>query len=298
MLTPSRMSGSTRGILLMLAMTLFSASMNAAARHVSAGVHPFEVVFFRNLFAFLFVVPLLVSHGFAVFRTQRFGGHLSRASLNLINMMIFFTAVSLTPLSELVALGFTAPIFATLLSLVILKESVGMRRWSAILAGFTGAMLVLRPGFDTVTVGHVYTLFSALTWAGVLLIIKSLSRTESSATIVAYMVVLMTPFSLVPALFVWQWPTASEFGWLAFMGLTGGGAQYLLAQALHETDLSVVMPFDFCKLIWVSLIAFVIFGEIPAWTTWAGGAVIFVSGAYIARREARLRKEAAPAHMP
>lgn len=289
MLSPAGMSGATRGILLILAMTLFSASMNAAARHVSGGVHPFEVVFFRNLFALLFVVPLLVRNGLVVFRTQRFRGHLGRASLNLVNMLLFFTAVSLTPLSELVALGFTAPIFATVLGVLILKETVGARRWSAIAAGFAGAMLVLRPGFDTVTVGHGLTILSALTWAGVLLIIKSLSRTESSLTIVAYMVVLLTPMSLLPALFVWQWPTPAEFGWLAFMGLTGGGAQYLLAQALHEADLSVVMPFDFSKLIWVSLIAFAFFGEVPAWTTWVGGGLIFASGAYIARREARLR---------
>lgn len=284
------MSGAGRGIVLMLGMTLLSASMNAAARHVSEGVHPFEVVFFRNLFAMLFVIPMLGRHGLAVFRTARFGGHVARASLNVVNMLIFFTAVSLTPLSELVALGFTAPIFATVLSVLILKEVVGGRRWSAIAVGFIGAMVILRPGFDTVTQGHFLTLMAALSWAGVLLIIKSLSRTESSMTIVAYMVMLMTPMSLFPALFVWEWPTMAEFGWLAFMGLTGGGAQYLLAQALHEADLSVVMPFDFSKLVWVSLIAFVFFGEVPAWTTWAGGGLIFASGIYIARREALLRR--------
>jgi drug/metabolite transporter (DMT)-like permease len=288
------MSGAMRGILLMLAVTLFSASMNAAAKHISSGVHPFEVVFFRNLFALLFVLPLLMRNGLGVFRTQRFGGHLSRASLNLINMLIFFTAVSLTPLSELVALGFTAPLFATLLSLLILKERVGIRRWSAIICGFAGAMLVLKPGFDTISSGHGLTLLAASTWAGVLLIIKSLSRTESSATIIAYMVLLMTPFSLLPALFVWQWPTMEELGWLAFMGLAGGGAQYLLAQALHEADLSVVMPFDFTKLIWISIIAFLFFGEIPALTTWLGGTLIFASGIYIARREAKLRKQPVP----
>ena len=241
--------------------------MNAAAKHISAGVHPFEVVFFRNLFALLFVVPLLMRNGLTVFRTQRFGGHMARASLNIVNMLIFFTAVSLIPLSELVALGFTAPIFATLLSLVILKERVGIRRWLAIIAGFGGAMVVLRPGFDTITSGHALALTAALSWAGILLVIKSLSRTESSATIIAYMVVLMTPISLLPALFVWQWPTPAELGWLAFMGFAGGGAQYLIAYAF--------------------------FGEIPAWTTWLGGTLIFASGIYIARREARLRKDVA-----
>ena len=286
------MSGATRGILMMLIMTMLSAAMNAAARHVSATVHPFEIVFFRNLFAVIFVLPMLIRYGLVVLKTNRFKTHLGRASLNVVNMMIFFTAVSITPLSEVVALGLTAPIFATILSVLILKEVVGLHRWSAIVIAFVGAVVIVQPGFDTVSAGQGLTLLAACMWAAVLLMIKSLSRTESSLTIVAYMAILMTPMSLVPALFIWQWPTLDEFIWLAFMGVAGGMAQFLLAQALHEADLSIVMPFDFTKLIWISLIGFVIFAEVPAWTTWAGGALIFTSGIYIARREALARKPA------
>lgn len=281
-----RLSGALRGILYMVAMTLLSATMNSAARHVSQTIHPFELVFFRNLFAFLFVLPMLMRYGLPALRTQRLWAHMGRASLNVVNMLFFFTAVAITPLAEVVALGFTAPIFATFLGVLILREVVGLRRWSAIFIGFAGAMIILQPGFETVSFGQAMTLTAAATWAGCLLIIKSLSRTESSITIVAYMAILMTPLSLVPALVVWQWPDATELFWLAVIGLTGGCAQFLLAQALHEADLSVVMPFDFMKLAWVSLIAFMVFGEIPTLTTWLGGAVIFASGAYIAHREA------------
>lgn len=283
---PRRLSGALLGIAYMLGMTFLSALMNSAARHVTETLHPFEIVFFRNLFGILFVLPMLTRYGWSIMKTQRFGTHLGRASLNVVNMLFFFTAVSLTPLAELVALGFSAPMFATVLAVIILGEIVGWRRWAAILVAFCGAMVILQPGAETVTLGHGMTLMAAATWAGVLLFIKSLSRTEHSLTIVAYATFLMTPLSLIPALFVWQWPAATEFLWLAFIGLTAGCAQFFLAQALHETDLSVIMPFDFTKLIWVSVIAYLFFGEIPEFTTWVGGGIIFAAGLYIAHREA------------
>ena len=275
----------------MLAATLMAGIMNSAARHVMETVHPFELVFFRNLFAFAFVVPMLLRTGVGVFRTDRLGLHVGRASLNTVNMMVWFTAVSLAPLAEVTALGFTAPIFATVLSVIILRETVGLRRWSAIVVGFAGTMIVLQPGFDTVSPGHGLTLLAATMWAGVLLIIKSLSRTESSITIVAYMSLLMTPMSLIPAAFVWVWPTWTELAWMALIGVCGGAGQYFLAQSFHEADISVVMPFDFTKLVWIALIAYLAFAEIPDWTTWFGGAVIFASTLYIARREAKKRTE-------
>ncbi len=289
--TGPRSQNALKGIFYMLAATLMAGIMNSAARHVMETVHPFELVFFRNLFAFAFVVPMLMRTGIVVFRTDRLGLHVGRASLNTVNMMVWFTAVSLAPLAEVTALGFTAPIFATVLSVIILRETVGLRRWSAIVIGFAGTMIVLQPGFDTVSPGHGLTLLAATMWAGVLLIIKSLSRTESSITIVAYMSLLMTPMSLIPALFVWVWPTWTELAWMAMIGVCGGAGQYFLAQSFHEADISVVMPFDFTKLVWIALIAYLAFAEVPDWTTWLGGAIIFASTVYIARREGKKRKE-------
>ncbi len=290
MIKPAEMSGATRGILLMLAATLLAACMNAVARHVSEGVHPYMIVFFRSLFGLVFLSPFILRSGIVVFRTRRFGGHLTRGAFNVVNMMCFFTAVGITPLAELVALGFTAPVFATVLSVLVLHEIVGKHRWAAVIVGFVGAMVIVRPGFGTLSEGHLYTLGAAVTWAGVMLMVKSLSRTESSLTIVAYMAVLMTPVSLIPALFVWQWPSYTELGWLAMMGAIGTAVHFILAQAVRQADLSVVMPFDFAKLVWISLIGYMLFAEVPAWTTWAGGALIFASGAYIARRETLVRR--------
>ena len=286
-----KVQSALKGIAFMLASTLLAAVMNSAARYISQSVHPFELIFFRNLFAFFFVLPFLWRVGFGALRTERPWMHAGRASLNVINMMFWFTAISLAPLAEVVALGFTAPIFATILGVLIVKEVVGIRRWSAIVVGFIGAVVVLQPGFDTVQLGHGLVLMAAMMWAAILLIIKSLSRTESSITIVAYMSILMTPLSLIPALFVWVWPTWTELGWLAVIGISGGAAQYLLTQSFHEADISVVMPFDFAKLVWIALIAYIAFAEVPTLTTWIGGAIIFASGLYIARRESIKRRE-------
>jgi len=255
----------------MLGATLLAAVMNSVARHVMETVEPVQLVFFRNLFAFFFIIPMLWRVGLGPLKTERFGMHLGRAGLNVVNMMVWFTAISLAPLAEVTALGFSAPIFATILSVVFFREVVGLRRWSAIIVGFIGTMVILQPGFDTVTVGHGLTLTAAVMWAGVLLIIKSLSRTESSITIVAYMSILMTPMSLIPALFVWVWPTWTELAWLALIGVCGGAAQYLLAQAFHEADISVVMPFDFAKLVWIALIAYIAFAEVPTVDNMAWG---------------------------
>ena len=279
------MSGATRGIFLTLLATLLAACMNAVARHLTQSVHPFELVFFRNFFGLLFLMPFLLRYGLVVFKTKRLGAHLGRAGLNVINMLFFFTAVAITPLAEIVALGFTAPVFATVLGVLILKEIVGLHRWSAIFVGFLGAMVIVQPGFAELSEGHFLTLLATLAWAGVLLLIKSLARTESSLTIVAYMAVLLTPLSLIPALFVWQWPTWQDLGWLALMGAIGNTVHFIWPLALREADLSVIMPFDFTKLLWIALLAYVLFDEVPGWNAWAGGVLIFLSGVYIAHRE-------------
>ena len=204
-------------------------------------------------------------------------------------MLCFFSAVAVTPLAEMVALNFTAPLFATLLGMLILKEIVGYRRWSAICIGFLGAMVIVQPGFSEVSRGHALTLSSAFLWAGVMLMTKSLARTESSLTIVAYMTVLLTSLSFIPALFVWHWPSWLDLGWLMLLGIVGNFVHFIWAHAVREADLSLIMPFDFTKLIWIALLAYLLFGEVPVWTTWAGGFLIFISGIFLARRESSLR---------
>lgn len=280
--------GNFRGILLMAAYTVFMAAMHAAVRHVSDGLHPFEITFFRCAFGFLVVVPWLARSGLGSMRTERFSLHLGRSAVNICGMLTYFYALSIAPLAEITALSFLSPLAATALAALMLGERVGIRRWLAILVGFSGALIILRPGFAEVGAGQVLTLVSVCFWAFSLIIIKIMARTDSAVAITGWMSLLMAPMALVPAVFFWTWPTWNQLAWLLFIGIIGNIGQILMTQALKEADTGVVMPIDFFKLVWITIIAYVAFAEVPGIYSWLGGAVIFGAGAYLAVRERKL----------
>jgi len=199
---------------------------------------------------------------------------------------LFFMGLSLTPIAQVQALGFTAPLFASLLAVMFLGERMLMWRWSALGLGFAGALIIVRPG-ASVDTGSLMVLASAAVWSLAIITIKTLSRTDSSVTITAYMVLLMTPLSLVAAVFVWQWPDPWQLGWLVFVGVSGTLAQLAMAQALRMADTTIIMPLDFMKLIWGSIIGYLLFGEVPESAVWIGGGVILAAVTYTAYRETR-----------
>lgn len=279
-----------RGILLMCVSTVGFAVMHALIRHASAELHPIQIAFFRNFFGFIIFLPVLTRHGMGFLRTSRLGLHAVRGVLNMGAMFMFFYALSVTEVARVTALGFSAPVFAGILSVAFLGERFRLHRWSAILAGFVGMLLVLRPGVIPLELGPVLVVASSFLWAICMIIIKALSRTESSLAIVAYMNIFLALFSLGPAIWVWGWPTPEGWAMMVAIGLTGTLGQLGLSQALAETDPTVVMPFDFLRLIWVAALGYWFFGEVPDLFVWIGGAVIFASGFYLAWREGRNRR--------
>jgi drug/metabolite transporter (DMT)-like permease len=201
-----------RGIVLMLAATLLFTVMGVCARAASERIHPFEVVFFRLSVGVVLLLPLLVSHGLKPFHTRRFGLHLWRAILHVVEMLVYFTGLVMIQYAQVQALTFTTPLFAALLAVLVLRERIAGRNVAALIVGFLGAMIVIRPGIVPVETGSLLILLSALGWAGVILVVKRLTSTDSSITITSWMIVLMSPLALVPALFVWVWPTWHEWG--------------------------------------------------------------------------------------
>jgi drug/metabolite transporter (DMT)-like permease len=282
-----------RGIMWMLGSTVCLALMHTTIHHVSETVHPFVVVFFRLFFALIVVIPFFVRDGLAPLKTTKLGLLTLRGVLNFGAMVCFFTALSLAPIADVTALSFTAPLFATLLAVVILKEKLGWRRVAAIMAGFIGTLIVLRPGFAEISTGYILVLVATIFWGACVIIIKTLSRTESSVTITTYMSLVMAPLALIPALFVWSWPSLTDFAWLAFLGFLGGCGQMAVAQALRHAETHVAMPFDFVRLIWVSITGYLFFAEVPDIFVWLGGALIFSSTAYITIREHKIKSQAA-----
>lgn len=285
-LTDSRPSN-LRGIVLMLCATLLFTVMGVCARAASERIHPFEVVFFRLSVGVVLLLPLLLSHGLKPFHTRRFGLHLWRAVLHVVEMLIYFTGLAMIQYAQVQALTFTTPLFAALLAVLVLRERIAGRNVAALVVGFLGAMIVIRPGVVPVETGSLLILLSALGWAGVILVVKRLTVTDSSITITSWMIVLMSPLALVPALFVWVWPTWQEWVLLIVAGLAGTLGQLAVTQAFRVADTTAVLPFDFAKLIWAALLGFVVFGEVPTIWTWIGGTAIFACGFYLALRERR-----------
>lgn len=274
-----------RGIFWMLVFALTMSFMWVFIRRISQDIHPFEIAFFRSLFGLIAVIPWFVKYGLQPLRTGRLGLLGLRGFLNTISMLGFFMALSITPVADVTALAFMAPIYATLFAMFYFREKVGLRRWSAILFGFVGTLVVLRPGFETIGTGQMLVIGSGVIWGACLVIIKVIGRTESSATITAYMTLFMAPMTLVPALFVWHWPSGEQFIWLVGIGILGGVGQMAMSESLRCAETHVVMPADFTKLIWVAAIGYLAFGEVPGLYVWLGGAMIFGSTAFIAYRE-------------
>ena len=277
----------------MVASTVGFSIMHTAVRYLSAELHPLQIVFFRNLFGMMMFLPLIARSGFSFMATQRLPMHFLRAVLNVMAMAAFFMALSLTPLAQVNALAFSAPLFTAVLSVVLLGERIRARRWTAIVMGFAGALVIIRPGFAEIDLGSLLTLVSAFIWGLTMIVIRSLGRTESSLTTTGYMITFLSVLSLVPALYVWQWPAWQAWVILLLIGLTGTVAQVLLAESLKTAETTAVLPFDFLKIVWASALGFLLFAEIPTLYTILGAAIIFASSFYVAYRERQIDKREA-----
>jgi len=283
----SSLPATSRGIAVMVAATVCFSAMHATIRYLAAELHPFQMAFFRNFFGAIVFLPVIMKSGLSFLATTRIDLHLLRAVLNIAAMLSFFTAVSITPLARITALSFTSPIFMAALAVLLLGERAYLRRTLAIAGGFLGMLIVIRPGLAEVDHGSLLALFSAAVWAAAMIVIKVLSRTDSSLTITGYMTLLLSILSLPPAVFVWRDPSAEAWALLVFIGIAGTFAQILLAEAIKQADAGVVMPFDFLKLVWATLLGFLLFAELPDFWTLIGAVVIFASGTFIAYRETR-----------
>lgn len=264
--------------------------MNVAIREAAQELSPLQVAFLRNFFAAVTLMPWLMAGGFTALRTTRLKTYLWRAVLGLAAMLLWFTALANLPLADAVALNFTVPLFATIGAALFLGEVVRARRWIATLVGFLGVLVILRPGFVELSLIMLLPIAAAFFQAVGALLVKSLSRTEGAGTVVAYMNLLLTPLSLIPALFVWQWPSWYVLGLCAFVGFTGALAHVAFTRAYVLADASAVMPFDYMRLPFAAFFAYLLYAELPDLWTWVGAGIVAASAIYIGHREAQLAK--------
>jgi drug/metabolite transporter (DMT)-like permease len=280
------LSPTIRGAVWMSVAAMVFAVMIMLVRYLSDSFDALQVVFFRNIFGAVALLPWFFRQGHGVLATKRFGLHVLRAANGLLAMTLWFTTLASMPLAEATALSFTAPAFTSILAVLVLGEVMRIRRWAAIGVAFLGALIILRPGVEALDPFALLAIVTAVVWGFGTVMIKYMSRTESTEAIVAYMPVLLTPISLVPAMMVWQWPDAAQ--WLAALalGLAASTGHFCLTRALTEADATVVVPVDYLRLPFVALFAYLVFGQTADIWVWLGGGLIAGSAIYIARREA------------
>jgi drug/metabolite transporter (DMT)-like permease len=285
----AKLSDPVRAALLIVFAGVLFSSMNAMIRHVSSELHPLEIVFFRSLFGFVAMMPWLSRQGLGVLRTRRPGLIGLRTLLGFVSMATWFSALAIVPLGNAVALGFTAPLFAAVAAVIVLHEVIRARRITALVVGFGGMLIILRPGVQSIGTGEVMVVVSALTMALSVIIMKVLTRTEQVGSLVVYQTMLTTPIALIPALFVWTWPSAEMWMWVALIGVVASTAHMAFTRAFSLADTMYLMPFDYLRLPQVAFLGWALFGEPTDLYTWAGAAVIAASSVYVAHREAKMR---------
>jgi drug/metabolite transporter (DMT)-like permease len=269
-------------------MAMFAGLAAFSRAAMNAGLHPFEVVFLRNLFACLMLLPLLAWRGKSLLHSDQLPLYGVRVLVSLFSMQAWFYALSLIPIGEVTAISFLAPVFGTVGAILLLGERVRLRRWTAITVGFLGAMIILRPGMAPLGLGQLLAVVSAMSQGLTVIMVKQLTAGDDPDKIVFLTNIMLLPLSLVPALFVWTWPTLGAVLPILGMGITAVLGHVALVRGYAATEASLAMTFEFSRLPFTVAVAWLAFGEmIDAWT-WLGALVIFVSAAYITRREARL----------
>ena len=286
----SGLSPTVQGGVWMTAGALSFTIMTTLIREVAQEIHPFEIGFFRCLTNLLCMLPFVFRTGSSIWQSVNHKVYIFRGVIGVGFLLTFFPGAAMLPVSDSMALFFTAPLFGTVLVLLFLGERIHTRRITALIVGFCGALIILRPGFDEVNIGSLLILLGALFTAASSSIVKYATRTDHPDKVVFYLMLYATPLILVPALMYWTTPTLSQGALMVGVGLLATLNQRFMSRAFAAADATAMFPFEFIRLPFAALIGWLAFSELPDIWVWIGGAVIFASSAYIAHREAQVKR--------
>ena len=265
--------------------------VTGVVRHLGSDMNPAQAAFIRYAFGVVLLLPVywrLVAHRVL---PSHLGLHVLRGGVHAAGVALWFYAMARIPIAEVTAIGFTTPIFLTIGAVLFLGERIEARRMMAVVAGFAGTLVILRPGFEVIELGALAQLVAAPLFACSILVAKRLTQVESSVAIVAYASVFITLALLPPALAEWRSPEPAELAWLFVTAVLATAGHYALTQALRAADVTVLQPFSFLQLVWAGMLGLYAFGEVPDAWTWAGGAIIVGSATYLARLEVSRRDD-------
>ncbi len=272
-------------VFFILLYALSYAGLWASVRSLSQDFHPLMLVFIRTLFGALMILPLFLKSGVRSLQTKQLPLNLLRGILSITTVSLTFFALSHIPLADAVAYSYLTPIFALMLALFFLRDHLTLKQIAAVFIAFIGAMVLLRPGFQTFNIGVLASLGAALCFAGTLTCMKILTHKESPKLVTIYGYLIPLPISLTLALAYWQWPSGVlQWMMVLLMSLLSVIAHLSMTQALSRADMSMLLPFDFIRLIFAAALGAVLFQDQFDWISFMGGAIILVASVVSSRQ--------------
>jgi len=286
--TGGRLAATAHGALWMTMSALFFSLQSGTGRELVQHMHPFQIGFFSALFGIVFMLPWLRRAGYRVLRTRHTRLYMLRGCLSQFSMFGWFGGLATLQVGEATAISFITPFCTTALAVLLLGEKLHRRRLVALIGGFAGVLVILRPGAAALHWGAILILLCSLAVSVSAIVVKRASRDDPPDTIAIYQVIYMLPIGAVAAAFVWRWPSWWELALAAAAAGFSIYGQRSLSRAYASAEATAVQPFDFIRMPFAVAVGWAMFNELPDAWTWAGAAVIFASALYLVRRERRI----------
>jgi len=285
------MSNNKLSIFLIIISVFFGTVMLSFLKIAQEDVNVYVAGFFRFFLGLVIILPYIIKNKDAVLKTVYLKQHFLRAILGLPAMLLYFSALVLLPIEKLTAISFVVPLIVTILAVFFLGEKIYIYRTLALILGFSGMLVIIRPGFVDISIGVYMVLFSALLWSINIIITKKISKDDSAITILAYQSIFMSLLSFIIVLFFWEMPSLKTFIYLISAAMCGTVLHLTLNHAFKLVDVSMTQPYSFLNLVFASIIGYFVFDEIPDLYTWIGAFIIFIGILIISYREMKLDKE-------
>ena len=251
----------------------------------------FTTGFLRFFLGFLIIIPYILKTKFEVFSTKNLKIHILRSALNLPAMLLGFAALAMLPLEKMTAIHFIVPIIVTILAVIFLKEKIYLYRSIALVMGFLGMLIILRPGIIDISIGIYMALISSLIWSVVIILTKKVSKDDSAITILSHQYIYMSLFSFPLVIYYWDQPSLKTIIFISCAAMSGTILHIALNHAYKLVDVTMTQPYSFLGLVVSSIIGFFVFSDKPDFYTWLGASVIFCGVLLISYRELQLNKE-------
>ena len=278
-------------IFLIIISIIFGTLMGTFIKLAQEELNVFTTGFLRFFFGFLIITPYILKTKFEVFNTKNLKIHILRSTLNLPAMLLGFAALAMLPLEKMTAIHFIVPIIVTILAVIFLKEKIYLYRSIALVMGFLGMLIILRPGIIDISIGIYMALISSLIWSVVIILTKKVSKDDSAITILSHQYVYMSLFSFPLVIFFWDQPSLKTIIFILCAAMSGTILHIALNHAYKLVDVTMTQPYSFLGLVVSSIIGYFVFSDKPDFYTWLGASVIFCGVLLISYRELQLNKE-------